>query len=99
MSRAPSQWWRLFAVMTIWSYWRLALRPPANGPGRAAQLGLLVGSIGIFYSNYYAILLLVGLGLWHLLFMPKDRRWWRPVLLLGLATLAFLPELPGFLQG
>ncbi len=89
----------LFAVMTIWSYWRLALRPPANGPGRAAQLGLLVGSIGIFYTHYYSVLLLVGVGLWHLLFMPKDRRWWRPVLLLGLATLAFLPELPGFLQG
>ena len=89
----------LFAVMTIWSYWRLALRPPANGPGRAAQLGFVVGSIGIFYTHYYAVLLLVGVGLWHLLFMPKDRRWWRPVLLLGLATLAFLPELPGFLQG
>ena len=27
----------LFAVMTIWSYWRIALRPPANGPGRAAH--------------------------------------------------------------
>ncbi len=89
----------LFAMMTIWSYWRLALRPPASGPGRAAQLGLLVGSIGIFYTHYYSVLLLVGVGLWHLLFMPKDRRWWRPVLLLGLATLAFLPELPGFLQG
>ena len=89
----------LFAVMTIWGYWRIALRPPATGPSRAGQFGFLVGSIGIFYSNYYAILLLVGLGFWHLLFMPKDRRWWRPVLLLGLATLAFLPELPGFLRG
>ena len=89
----------LFAMMTIWSYWRIALRPPANGPGRAAQLGLLVGSIGIFYTHYYAVLLLVGLGLWHLLFMPKNRQWWRPVLLWGLVGLAFLPELPGFLHG
>ena len=89
----------LFAVITIWSYWRLALRPPANRSDRAAQLGLLVGSIGIFYLNYYAILLLVGLGLWHLLFMPKDRRWWRPVLLWGLAGIAFLPELEGFWAG
>ena len=87
----------LFAVMTIWGYWRLVLRPPASGSSGAAQLGLLVGSIGIFYTHYYAVLLLVALALWHLLFMPKDRRWWRPVLLLGLATLAFLPELPGFL--
>ena len=89
----------LFALMTIWSYWRLALRPPANGPGRAAQLGLLVGSIGIFYTHYYSVLLLVGLGLWHLLFMPKDRRWWRPALLFVAAGVAFLPELVGFLAG
>ena len=89
----------LFAMMTIWSYWRLAMRPPANGPGRAAQLGFVVGSIGIFYTHYYSVLLLVGLGLWHLLFMPKDRQWWRPVLLWGLAGLAFLPEVPGFLHG
>ncbi len=89
----------LFAVMTIWGYWRLALRPPANGSDRAGQLGLLVGSVGIFYSNYYAVFLLVGLGLWHLLFMPKNRQWWRPVLPLALATIAFLPELPGFLRG
>ncbi len=89
----------LFTVMIIWSYWRLALRPSANGPDRAAQLVFVVGSIGIFYSNYYAILLLIGLGLWHLLFMPKDRRWWRPVLLLGLAGMAFLPELAGFREG
>ena len=89
----------LFAMMTIWSYWRIALRPPANGPGRAAQLGFVVGSIGIFYTHYYSVLLLVGLGLWHLLFMPKNRQWWRPVLLWGLAGLAFLPEVPGFLYG
>ena len=88
----------LFAVMTIWSYWRLALRPPAMGRAARRNWGL-VGSIGIFYTHYYSVLLLVGLGLWHLLFMPKNRRWWRPVLLWGLAGLAFLPELPGFLHG
>ena len=89
----------LFAAMAIWGYWRLALRPPASGPGRAAQLGLLVGSIGIFYTHYYSVLLLAALGLWHLLMMPKGRRWWRPVLLWGLAGVVFLPELAGFLQG
>ncbi len=89
----------LFVMMTIWSYWRIALRPPASGPGRAGQLCLLVGSIGIFYTHYYSVFLLVALGLWHLLFMPKNRRWWRPVLLPVVATLAFLPELEGFWVG
>ncbi len=89
----------LFVMMTIWSYWRIALRPPASGPGRAGQLCLLVGSICIFYTHYYSVFLLVALGLWHLLFMPKKRRWWRPVLLFVVAGLAFLPELEGFWVG
>ena len=89
----------LFAVMTIWGYWRLALRSPASGSDRGGELSLLVGSIGIFYTHYYSVLLLAALGLWHLLITPKGRRWWRPVLLWGLAGIAFLPELAGFLQG
>ena len=89
----------LFAVMTIWGYWRLALRSPASGSDRGGELSLLVGSIGIFYVHYYSVLLLAALGLWHLLITPKGRRWWRPVLLWGLAGIAFLPELAGFLQG
>ena len=89
----------LFALMTVWSYWRLTLHPSASGKDYPAQLGLLAGSIGIIYTHYYAILLLVGLCLWHLLFLPKDRRWWRPVWLFGLAGIAFLPQLEGFLSG
>ena len=89
----------LFAVMIIWGYWRLALRPPANGSGRAGQLAFLVGSIGIFYTHYYAVLFLVGMGVWHLLFIPRDRRWWRLVLLFGLATIVFSAQLGILLRG
>ena len=38
-------------------------------------------------------------ALFHLLFMPKQRRWWRPVLPLGLAVLIALLQLPVFLAG
>ncbi len=89
----------LFVVMSIWGYWRLALRRPVGGTDRAGQLVLLVGSLGIFYTHYYAVLLLVALSLWHLLFMSKNRGWWRPVLLWGLATIAALPQLAGLLEG
>ena len=41
----------------------------------------------------------LGLGFWHLLFMPKNRQWWRPVMLFGLAGMTFLLELEGFLHG
>ena len=46
-----------------------------------------------------AALFLPALGLFHLLFVPKSRRWWQPVLLLVLAALLAMLQLPGFLQG
>ena len=87
----------LFTALSIWSYWRVALHPRL--PGRAAQGGLFLGSVGLFYSHYFCALFLPALGLFHLLFIPKNRRWWRPVFLLGLAALVATPQLLGFLQG
>ena len=81
----------------MWSYWRVALHPRPPGPG--AQAGLLLGSIGLLYSHYFGSLVLPVLGLFHLLFVPKERRWWRTVLLVGLAALVAALQLPGFLNG
>ena len=53
----------------------------ANQHG-CAQAGLLLGSVGLLYSHYFCALFLPALGLFHLLFVPKNRRWWQPVLLL-----------------
>ena len=82
----------LCAVICVWYYWRVALYP--QQPGKGVQAGLLLGSIGLLYSHYLGALLLPVLGLFHLLFVPKNRRWWRPVLLFGLATLAGALQLP-----
>ena len=82
----------LCAVICVWYYWRVALH--ARQPGKGVQAGLLLGSIGLLYSHYLGALLLPVLGLFHLLFVPKDRRWWCPVLLFGLATLAGALQLP-----
>ena len=87
----------LCATLCVWCYWRIALRP--ESPGRAAQMGLLLGATGLLYMHYVGALLLPALGLFHLLFVPKNRRWWRPVILLGLAALAATPQLPVFLVG
>ena len=84
-------------ALCIWSYWRVALHP--RPPGRGAQAGLLLGSIGLLYAHYYCALFLPALGLFHLLFVPKSRRWWRPILLIAVAALLAMPQLPGFLQG
>ena len=87
----------LFSTLSIWSYWRVALHP--RSPGRAAQGGLLLGSIGLLYSHYFGALLLPVLGLFHLLFVPKNRSWWRPVFLFGLATLVAALQIPLILEG
>ena len=87
----------LFTTWSLWAYWRNALQP--QSPGRRAQASLLTGVAGLFYSQYSGALLLPVLGLFHLLFVPKNRRWWRTVLLLGLAAMASVPQLPGLLNG
>ena len=87
----------LCAVICVRYYWRVALHP--QQPGKGVQAGLLLGSIGLLYSHYLGALLLPVLGLFHLLFVPKNRRWWRPVLLFGLATLVAALQLPAFITG
>ena len=77
--------------------WRCAL--PARPAERRAQAALLLGATGLLWSHYFAALLLPALGLFHLLFMPKQRRWWRPVLPLALAVLIAMLQLPVFLAG
>ena len=85
------------ALLCIWCYWRIALRP---GPaGRAAQFGLLLGAAVMLYMHYVASLLLPAIGLFHLFFVRKNRRWWRPVFLLGLAAVTATPQVPVFLTG
>ena len=87
----------LFTTWSLWAYWRCTLHP--RPPARWDQAGLLASVTGLLYWQYFGALLLPVLGLFHLLFVPKNRRWWRTVLLLGLAALASVPQLPGLLDG
>lgn len=87
----------LLVSLVLWSYWRVVLHP--RKPGIAAQIGLVAGSIGLLYAHYFAALLLVALGVYHLLLAPRNARWWRATLLLVVAAVAFLPEFNVFVQG
>ena len=87
----------LCAVICVWYYWRVALH--SQQPGNGVQAGLLLGSIGLLYSHYLGALLLPILGLFHLLFVPKNRRWWRPVFLFGLALLIAAMQIPLVTRG
>ena len=87
----------LFTTWSLWAYWRCTLHP--RPPARWDQAGLLASVTGLLYWQYFGALLLPVLGLFHLLFVPKNRRWWRTVLVLGLAAVASLPQLPSILNG
>ncbi len=87
----------LCATICLWNYWRVALH--MRPPGRGAQAGLLLGSVGLLWSHYFGALLLPALGLFHLLFVPKNHRWWRAVLLFGLAGLTAIVQLPILFEG
>ena len=75
--------------------WPCTLRPP----GRGARALLVLGATGLLYAHYFGALLLPALALFHLFFVRKERRWWQPVALLGLATLLALPQVPDLLIG
>ena len=81
----------LFSSLLLFAYWRVAMG--GRKPDRPGQAGLLAGGIGLLYSHYFAALLIPALGLFHLLFVRKDRRWWLTSLLLLLIFLAATPEL------
>ena len=87
----------LFAAIVIWAYWRVALSP--RPPGHGARAALVLGATGLLYFHYLGALLLPALALFHLFFVRKERRWWQPVVLLGLAALLALPQAPDLLRG
>ncbi len=87
----------LFTVFFLWSYWHVALAK--KQPDRAAWAAFLSGGLCLLYSHYFSALLVPALGLFHLLLVRKDRRWWRTLALLVLAALLALPQVPDLLSG
>ncbi len=87
----------LAVALTLWGYWRLALRP--RPPGVGARAAFIGGGIGLFYGHYFTTPLVVALGLFHLSRPPYDRRWWSVVgtALVPIAVFGF--EVPVILRG
>lgn len=87
----------LFSAIALWGYWRVALakRPPQS----LAQAALVLGATGLLYSNYFGALLVPALGVFHLFLVPRDRRWQRAPVLLVLAVLLALPQVPDLING
>lgn len=85
------------SAFTCWLYLRLV--DDRHTPTRLEWAGLLAGAIGLLYTQYFAALLLGMIGLYHLLFVRKDRRWWQVTGVFVVAGVSFLPWLNGLVEG
>ncbi|MAS32652.1 MAG: hypothetical protein CL610_01520 [Anaerolineaceae bacterium] len=102
-------------VFVLWAYSRVIgpgvpRRPAASASTVPAQfstyqpnmgywLAFAVGALALLYTHLFGALVLAAIGLYHLLFVPKNRRWWVVVLILGVVGLSILPWLQVLLQG
>ena len=81
----------LLSVATVALYWHLI--DARRRPGWRLWVAFVACAAGLFYSHYFAAVTLAGLGVYHLLFAPRGRRWWGVLAALALAAALFAPWL------
>lgn len=83
--------------LIVWSYWRLV------GTSRRVSWWawlLYVASNGlVLYVHYFGIFILAAVGVYHLLFVHKDRRWIQVTVAMIAGGMLFLPWLPTVING
>lgn len=79
----------LFMLVTVWLYLRM-IRPRYT-PRPAEWLGLFGGAVGLLYTHFFGGLPLAVLGLYHMLFVRRERKWSLIFITFVLAALVFLP--------
>ncbi|MBI5959459.1 MAG: glycosyltransferase family 39 protein [Chloroflexi bacterium] len=75
-------------VFTLWMYWYMI---SAKRPSRWAAGGLVAGVMSLPYLSYMGLMPVGAIGLYHVLWVKKDRRWWTTAILLALGGALFLP--------
>jgi hypothetical protein len=86
----------LAVCAALYFYGRLVFMN-SNRPRDA--VGFVLAGTLLGYSNYFAAPFAAVLGLYHLLFAPKNRRWWLPVGLAVVVALLFSAQVPVLLRG
>lgn len=81
----------------VWSYWKTSRW--SGAVPRRQWLMLFVPAALILYVHYFGIMILASIGLYHLIFAKKGRRWWQVSLVIITAGLFFLPWLPVAVSG
>lgn len=92
----------------LWGYWRLMFSPPLfrfaqhSLPMHGEGLGwglFFLAILALLYLNYFAAFILPAIGVYHLLFAPKNQRWWVISGLMAVAGLLFLPWIGALTAG
>jgi len=86
----------LAAALVLWFYLRLIRQQ--REPGWGSFAALAVSMFVAFYTHYFLAVLLASIGIYHLLFVRKNRRWWKVTAAIALAGISFLPWLNVFLK-
>ena len=79
----------LVTTTLLWLY--LHLVTLRRAPGRGWWLALFAATAATLYTHYLAALALAPIGLYHLLVVPKNRRWWQVAGVMAAGVLPFLP--------
>lgn len=94
---------RMYSLLTLlvavvaWAYWNAIAA--ADAPPAWNWAVLIASSAALIYVHYYGMIVLAAIGLYHLLFAAKNRRWSQVCAAMLVAGLAFAPWLPVVLRG
>ena len=85
----------MFIVMHTWLYWRLAHGYRVT---RLTWRLFVASAVALVYTQLFSIVWFAGLGLYHLVFISRSRRWFYVMLGWGIGALCFLPYLPALIS-
>jgi hypothetical protein len=87
----------MLSTLNLALYWHLAHKPKSSMP---LELIVLFFSVVIsLYTSYLTIFMLLAIGLYHLLVMPKNKRWGQISATVIVAGFFFIPWLPVVIDG
>jgi hypothetical protein len=77
----------LFGISAVWCYWRML--HTQRGIVLAAVFSVMLAAT--IYMHYFGFLIVAVIGVYHVLFAPKNRRWWVILAAMAVGGVLYLP--------